>query len=118
MKNNISRAELEKRIVALGEAVDLTKPNSGWLEDDNFRAFLDAWNSLKQFYGEHTDTIIGIEVLREYVDYARLLRRMLSDDNLSKEIRQKARDALEGLEYYIDEIIRSGVTNQENQKRL
>jgi hypothetical protein len=49
------------------------------------------------------------------VDYSRLLRRIISDD-IAEEYREKAKDALESMEYLIDEIIREGVTNLENQR--
>jgi hypothetical protein len=114
MSDSLSRADLEKRIVENAAAVDLMKQGASWLDDDEFRAFLNSWRTLKRFYSEHTDTVISIEVLREYVDYTRLLRRIISEPESAEEIQVKAKDALEAIEYYIDEIIREGVTNLEN----
>jgi hypothetical protein len=114
MNNKLSRRDLEKRIVQTGEAIDLMKQDGSWLDDDEFRKFLDAWWDLNRFYEEHTDTVISIETIREYVDFVRLLRGMMVDDEIAKEFQQKAKDELEAIEYYMDEIIREGVSNLEN----
>jgi hypothetical protein len=115
MKNNSSRIEWENRIVQRAEAINLLKENASWLNDEEVDAFLESWYDLKRFYEEDVDTEFGISVLREYVHFTRLIRRILSDNNIPNEIRQKAQASLDDIEYYIDEIIREGVSNIENQ---
>jgi hypothetical protein len=115
--NHLSRKELEEQIVDNAEAVDLMKRDGSWLNDAEFAAFLKSWHDLKWFYTEQSDTVISIEVLREYVDYSRLLRRTATDDAIAREFQLLAEEALESLEYNVDEIIREGVTNLENQDK-
>jgi hypothetical protein len=105
------RALLEKQIMEKRWKVDISKPGGLWVEDDEFEAFLDAWSDLASYYSSHADdTVIGVEVLREYVDFTRLLRRLVMNEEIDATRREKAMDDLEYLEARLEEIITEVVT--------
>jgi hypothetical protein len=111
MENELTRAELEQQIIEKSWAVDVTKLAGAWLDDKEFDEFLSAWGDLVNYYAGHADdTVISVEVLREYLHFTRLLRRMLLDRNLNIERREQAEMAIGGLENALEDIITEVVT--------
>ncbi len=107
----LTRTELEKRIMEKGEEIDVSKPDAAWLDDEAFEEFLSAWQDLVRYYASHADdTVIGVEVLREYLDYTRLLRKVLLYQDIDKERREKVNEAIISLEHILGEIIKEVVT--------
>ena len=91
--------------------VNNSKPGGLWLEDEEFEEFLRAWKALASYYSSHADdTVIGVEVLREYVHFTRLLRRLVMNEDIDADRREKVLDDLEYLEFLLEEIIKEVVT--------
>lgn len=112
MESPSERERLEKQIMEKAWKVNISPlREGGWLDDAEFEAFLNAWKALQVYYSTHaSDSVIGIEVLREYVSYTRLCRRLLLDDEIKAETKEKADEAIGYLEYLMEEIIRDVVT--------
>lgn len=104
-----SRSQVEARILELANSVPLD--NSDWVSSEQFQEFIDAWWTLAKYYEINTDTVIGVEAMSEYIYFARLLRRMISDSILDPKLRQQAEDQMESLEACLDEVIKEAVSN-------
>ena len=112
MSDIARRKQIEERIVRASESVEVSKPLGGWLDDKEIEVFLDTWYELVQFYQEHDDTMLDVEVIREYVRFVRLLNLLVSNMNLDDDHRDQAETTLEELEGYMDEIVKEAVTNK------
>jgi hypothetical protein len=113
-----SREEIEKYIIEKGIEVNVSKPQGEWLNDEEFESFLDAWSILENYYSEHNDdAVIGIEVLREYLHFTRLLRNLMLYHELSDEQLEQAKDAIESLEFTLEEIITEVVSYLDDLER-
>ncbi len=115
MSDIVRRRQIEERIVKTSQSVKvISKPQGDWLNDNEVNEFLDAWYELVQYYQEHEDTVLDIEVVREYVEFVQLLNRLKSDINLSDQRRNRAEEILEELEANMDEVVKEAVTNKYN----
>lgn len=111
-----NRSQLEGRIVELAESVPMGSSDSDldWLYSQQFDQFIDAWRALARYYAENTDTVISVEVVSEYVSYARLLTRLISDNTLEPKFRQQAEDQMSRLDWVMDEVIKEAVSHLNN----
>jgi hypothetical protein len=107
-----NRSQLENRILELAESVPVGDPN--WPHSQQLYQFIDAWYDLGRYYAAHTDTVIGMEIVSEYVNFARLLRRLISDSTLDHKLRQQAEDRMRDLESAIDKVIFEAGSNLNN----
>jgi hypothetical protein len=112
MRDNEERDQWEERIIEASNQVDNMQPD--WFNSKEWDLFIEAWYNLSKYYETHTDTVIGIEVVREYSDLMRLLRRLLCDEKLNVEIRKQVEEKIIELEHPMDEIIKEAVTNKYN----
>jgi hypothetical protein len=114
---NQSRSSLEERIFELGESVPVGDPTAGdidWLYGQQLDDFIDAWYTLAKYYEISGDTVISVETISYYVDFSRLLRRLMCDNNIDPKHRQQAEDQLQGLDAMMDEVIKEAGTNRNN----
>ena len=112
-----NRSQLETRIVELADLVPLGDTTLGevdWLFSQQLDEFIHAWWTLAKYYEEHSDTEIGIEAVSEYVNFARLLRRLMSNSTLDAKFRQQAEDQMSALDSFMDEVIKEAGTNLNN----
>ena len=112
-----TRRELENRIYELAEAVpvgDSTKGEFDWLFSHELDEFIEAWYTLAKYYEINPDTVIGVEVVSEYVSYARLFTRLMHDHSLEAKFRQQAQDQMSTLDAYMDELISQAVSKLSN----
>jgi hypothetical protein len=112
MRDNEERDQWEERVIEASNEIDNMQPD--WFNSAEWDLFIDAWYNLVKYYEEHADTVIGVEVVREYHDIMRLFRRTLWDEKLSLDTRQQIEDKITGLEVVMDEIIKEAVTNKYN----
>lgn len=110
------RSQLEDRIVELAESVPVGPSGSDldWLYDQQLYEFIDVWWALARYYSENRDTVIGVEVVSEYVYYARLLRRLMCDSTLDPKLRQQAEDQMRDLDSGMDEVVKEAVSHLDN----
>ncbi len=116
-ENTLNRERLEQDIIQKGWAVDVSLVNAKWLESESFQTFQQAWQKLVDYYTENADdSVIGVEVLKEYLDHTRILRKLICNPDLSTEDREKAEDNLISLENLLEGIITEVVSYlQSNQ---
>ena len=107
-----NRSQMEDRIVALAESVLVE--DSDWPHSQQLDEFIHAWYDLARFYAAHSDTIIGVEAVCEYVDFARLLRKLMGDSAMDAELRQQAEDQMFALEGGMEKVIFEAVSNLNN----
>jgi hypothetical protein len=88
MNTEPDREMLERRMVDL--AVDAS--SVGWLRSQAYEAFMDAWRELRDYHAAHTDPVMDIELVREFLDLSRLLRELMLNDKLSAEAKAQAAD--------------------------
>ena len=112
MRDNEERDRLEERIIEASNQIDNMQPD--WFNSKEWDLFIESWYDLTKYYETHTDSVIGIEVVREYSDLMRLLRRLLCDEKLDLEIRKLVEEKIIELEGRMDEIIKEAVTNKYN----
>ena len=107
-----NRSQMEDRILELANSVPLEDAN--WPHTQQLDQFIDAWYDLGRYYAAHSDTVIGVEAVSEYVNFARLLRNLMSDGTLDTKLRQQAEDQMQALEGAIDEVVKEAVSNLNN----
>ena len=107
-----SRSQVEGRILELAESVPIE--DSDWPYSQQLHEFVHAWWTLARYYTENEDAVIGVEVVSYYVDFARLLRGLISDSTLDPKLRQQAEDQMRGLDAGMDEVIKEAVSHLNN----
>ena len=112
MRDNEERDQWEEQIIEASNQIDNMQPN--WFNSTEWDLFIDAWYNLVKYYAEHADAVIGVEVVREYHDLMRLLRRIICDEKLGLDTRQQVKEKASELEGVMDEIIKEAVTNKYN----
>jgi hypothetical protein len=112
MDDNEERDQLEERIIEASNLIDNMQPD--WCNSKEWDLFIESWYQLAKYYETHTDSVIGIEVVREYSNFVRLLRKLLCDEKLDLEIRKQVEEKIIELEGRMDEIIKEAVTNKYN----
>jgi hypothetical protein len=120
------RSTLEQDIVSKADKAILTidPDDLSWLFNEEMEAFLDAWRFLVNYYGSSNETLMSVEVVREYVHFMRLLRNIQtsarevsSDKEISVEEKKRATHIMNLLEYFIDEIIKEVERTVNNPKK-
>lgn len=113
MNINAVRLQLERKIEEIGSNIDVAKPKAQWLRDESWMNFLKAWRKLVIYYAEQGDVDIGPFALSMYVDFTRLIKRQIDSGDLDSEWQDRAKEELESLESYMDEILKETMTNLE-----
>lgn len=113
--SRVTREVLQKKITkAADELVNRLDPiDFSWLYSAEIESYLSSWRPLIDYYTLSEDTDIGVEAIRDYVHVLRYLRTLtydienrIADAATKAKHLQRVRDVSEGLEYYIDEIIK------------
>ena len=71
----------------------------------NLREFFDAWRDLANYYGDNADTVIGVEVVREYLDKLNYFFVIWKEPHVDGECQEQSEEALQELESYMQDII-------------
>lgn len=98
------RRQIEDNLLALARKLDTH--NARWLEGQVFSDFLNAWRSLAQYYEWSHDRTIDAHVLKLYMRFAVVLRRVVEDERAAQRRRQRARSALRDLNANLDGVFR------------
>lgn len=111
MANVNQRKELEKRIIEAEDKVNTLFSDLSWLDSQELFELDKAWWALADYYGSNNDdAVIEIEMLRSYVEFTRLFRRVAFEMEATDEEREKAKEWLGGFEGILEEIIRDVVS--------
>ncbi len=100
----MQRKQIENDILTLARKVDLG--NVRWTQSEAFGQFIDAWQELAGYYGNHRDTSVDAHVLKVYMRFAVLLRSMGEDGGLTPRRRRDATLALKALNEKVDDLFR------------
>jgi hypothetical protein len=100
----IQRRQIEDNLLALARKLDTR--DARWLEGQIFSDFLNAWRSLAQYYELSHDKSIDAHLLKLYVRFAALLRRVVEDERMTQRRRQRAKTALHDLNAHLDGVFR------------
>jgi len=73
---------------------------------DAAHAGLEHWQKLVFYYRSNDDRDIGVEIVREYIDWIDALRRIAHQESLSDECRDEVEDALAEIQMHMNEIIK------------
>ena len=113
MTDPVRRKQIEQRIIANSARImsisDGHQPN-----DDEVEAYFDAWYDLVRYYQECEDSLVDIEIVRDYADLVHLLNQIIFDTSLDDQSRDRAEMILEELEGQMSEIVKEAVTNKYN----
>jgi hypothetical protein len=102
----MNRQSIEKRIVAASLAVDNLQAE--WYKSTEYETFLNVLRDLRIYYESNIeDDQISLAVVDEYMSFLRILTRMLNDKRLSPTVRERVWQELEGLDYFMEEIVRA-----------
>jgi hypothetical protein len=102
----MNRQSIEKRIIAASLAVDNLQAE--WYKSTEYETFLNALRDLRIYYESNIeDDQISLAVVDEYTSFMRMLRGMFNDKGLSSTVRERVWDELEGLDYFMEEIVRA-----------
>jgi hypothetical protein len=102
----MNRQSIEKRIIAASLAVDNLQAE--WYKSTEYETFLNALRDLRIYYESNIeDDQISLAVVDEYTSFMRMLRGMFNDKGLSSTARERVWDELEGLDYFMEEIVRA-----------
>lgn len=102
-------SEVENRIIELAHSVPIE--DEEWLSSQQLHDFIHAWWLLARYYAKNNETVIGVEVISEYVDFARLLRKLMCDSTIDPKIRQQAEDNMVDLDGGIDEVFKEAISH-------
>lgn len=111
MADELKRLRLEMAIEEKAGAIEVSKPNLEWLDDNEWYEFEKAWSQLINYFASEGDTVIGPLALGAYADFIRLIRKALLYDELSPQRREQAEEAIIELEGVVDEILKETMTN-------
>ncbi len=101
---NSIRRDIEKRIVSSSQLI-LPRRNHECFDDEAAQDFLQAWRDLVDYYRNHDDIMINIEVVREYRDWKGIFGGLQYNEGLSAECKEQAAEAHAELELYLSEIV-------------
>ena len=111
MSDELTRLRIENMIERKSYSIDIIKPSAGWLNDPEWDEFLDSWSELINYYASQGDTVIGPIALGVYVDFARILRKLLLSGELDEKQREQAEEGLISLDGSMDEVRKETRTN-------
>ena len=83
--------------------------NHSWITSKQFVDYISTWYDLKKYYELHNDPNLNVEVVSEYVEISRALRKIGSDMSIDANIRDNAQSQLRDLEIAVEEAAWAGV---------
>jgi len=100
----MQRRQIEDSLVALARKVDTQ--GTRWLDGEAFSQFVSGWQNLALYYQWTPDTTLDANVLKLYMRFAVLLRRIIEDKRVTQGRRQQAKTALRDLNGHLDNVFR------------
>lgn len=100
----MQRRQIEDSLLSLARNVDVQ--DARWLEGQAFADFFNEWRSLAGYYEGSRDTAIDAHVLKLYMRFAVILRRVIEDEHITQRRRSKAKSALRDLNAHLDVVFR------------
>lgn len=101
----LKRRRIEDRISDLAARVEVQRRDAAWLDGEQFWDYIYAWYDLYKYYETSQDTAIGAHLLRQYTEFASLLRVVMEDRKVNLKRRERAQSALMELNYQVDNVI-------------
>ena len=99
---SVARYSLERRIADLANEVPVETPPANWVTGPDFDNFILSWLDLKEYYELNDDTVIGPEVISEFIRISRELRHIVVNSEQTPDTREHASEQLTGLELTVE----------------
>lgn len=99
------RSDLENELV--NSANIITYDGQNCLNKEQVETFSETWRELVDYYENHDDNDIGVEVIREFIDWQMRFSTVWHDETRPANCREAALDPLEELELLMNNIIRA-----------
>jgi len=106
MSDEVSRIPLEQAILRAANAIHEDETRKCF-DSQSVEAFFKAWLELVAYYEKTGDTVIGVEVVSEYLDWIMRFSTVWHSERRSPDCREIAQEACEELESYMNEIIKA-----------
>lgn len=106
-----TREELESQIVDTADQIWVDRSKSDWIQSQEFDDFIEAWRMLAYWHGQNTDAVIGMEAIKEYVNFSVIFRKMMLNERLTPEDRERAESGLGRLNIWLNEALTMGISN-------
>lgn len=114
MNLGLKRRKIEDTIVAHYNAVNFNVTRSAWVESDTFEDFIFSFFELRRYYETSSDTTVGLEALRVYMDALRALQAAVEDRKLSLDRRDVAGRLIYELNYQMEAVMYEIERNRQN----
>lgn len=101
----IQRRKIEDRIVASYDAVNFSDKTCAWIDSDTFEDFIFSFFELRRYYEKSTDTAVGLETLRVYMDGLRALQAAAKNRTLSIDRRERSQRLMYELTYQVEAVM-------------
>ncbi len=103
---NGERKEIENLIIAVAGRIAVDE-ETGCLDSETVENWFIGWRRLIEYYKDNNDFDIGIEVMREYIRVENLFGGIQHNKQADDECVEIAREAIDELNYYLNEIIKT-----------
>ncbi len=100
------RINAEQRILSAADNV-LRTSHSACFNEANLAEFFNGWHDLVHYYQECDETMISVEVVREYINGLNSFVGVRQDEKRSRQCHEQASEAIAELEWYMQEIIKA-----------
>ncbi len=104
--NRLLRINIEQRIISTAKSVRRRSLDVCFDEKD-IEPFLSAWHDLVQYYQTYDESMINVEVVREYIDALNRFVGVMQDEHQSTDCRDLVNEAIAELEWRMGDIIKA-----------
>jgi catechol 2,3-dioxygenase-like lactoylglutathione lyase family enzyme len=117
LRGNMSKEELEKRIVEARYKLHMSESDLSWIASPGFIAYLDAWTDLYDYYMRHDreTKYLYFEIVASYLELTRFLNILLRNPKHSGQA-DMIEEALASIEYTMDGLTQEGYRQINNPK--
>jgi len=104
-----TREKLEKNLVTIFDNYHSHANNPPWIESQEFGQYLDVQKAIIQYYQEHTDNVIGLELLDICLETMEIGRAILASNDRTEEEKETAKYQISSVEYLLHEIMKAAM---------
>ncbi len=99
-----TRGDIEKRIIFHASRIGVG-PEQECFDEKAVTDFFAAWRDLVEYYKAHNDMMMNIEILLEHREWMNIFGGMGYNQELSTDCHERAEEAYNELNAYMDDII-------------
>ncbi len=102
----MNRAILEQKILDTSHKI-FDKSGDKCPNPDGLENYLKAWRELVTYFEHHEDLSIGVEMVREHLEWISLFSTIRDDEKQTQSCRELAYEACYEMSWYMTEIIKA-----------